>query len=122
MVIYRKRVRHFTRKNYQLDLFDPDDGHFVLRHRHQQVARRATPVVVHVWSRDRYRLISVSSRLGFDISSDGKHHKLTFRGDPRYTFSMPKSSSDHRAGKNLVGKISTLLFWHRVEAALGQRA
>lgn len=28
VVIYRKRVRHFTRKNYQLDLFDPDDGHF----------------------------------------------------------------------------------------------
>lgn len=27
-VIYRKRVRHHTRKNYQLDLFDPDDGHF----------------------------------------------------------------------------------------------
>ncbi len=28
VVIYRKRVRHFTRKNYQLDLFDPDDGHY----------------------------------------------------------------------------------------------
>jgi hypothetical protein len=28
VVIYRKRVRHKTRKNYQLDLFDPDDGHF----------------------------------------------------------------------------------------------
>lgn len=28
VVIYRKRVRHVSRKNYQLDLFDPDDGHF----------------------------------------------------------------------------------------------
>lgn len=28
VVIYRKRVAHFTRKNYQLDLFDPDDGHY----------------------------------------------------------------------------------------------
>jgi len=27
-VIYRKRVFHRTRKNYQLDLFDPDDGTF----------------------------------------------------------------------------------------------
>lgn len=26
VVIYRKRVFHRTRKNYQLDLFDPDDG------------------------------------------------------------------------------------------------
>lgn len=28
VVIYRKRVSHESRKNFQLDLFDPDDGHF----------------------------------------------------------------------------------------------
>jgi DDE family transposase len=28
VVIYRKRVAHATRKNFQLDLFSPDDGHF----------------------------------------------------------------------------------------------
>lgn len=28
IVIFRKRVMHPTRKNYQLDLFDPDDGTF----------------------------------------------------------------------------------------------
>jgi len=28
VVIYRKRVRHPTRKNFQLDLFDPADGHY----------------------------------------------------------------------------------------------
>ena len=28
VVVYRKRVRHRTAKNYQLDLFDPDDGYF----------------------------------------------------------------------------------------------
>ena len=28
VVIYRKRVRHRTARNYQLDLFDPDDGHY----------------------------------------------------------------------------------------------
>ncbi|MBI3981715.1 MAG: IS1380 family transposase [Gemmatimonadetes bacterium] len=27
VVIYRKRVAHRTRKNFQLDLFSPDDGH-----------------------------------------------------------------------------------------------
>ena len=27
-VIYRKKVAHFTHKNFQLDLFDPDDGHY----------------------------------------------------------------------------------------------
>lgn len=28
VVIYRKKVQHKTRKNFQLDLFDPDDGHY----------------------------------------------------------------------------------------------
>lgn len=28
VAIYRKRVRHRTAKNYQLDLFDPDDGYY----------------------------------------------------------------------------------------------
>jgi DDE family transposase len=28
VVLYRKHVRHETRKNFQLDLFTPDDGHY----------------------------------------------------------------------------------------------
>lgn len=28
VIIYRKRVTHETSKNFQLDLYDPDDGHF----------------------------------------------------------------------------------------------
>jgi hypothetical protein len=28
VVVYRKRVHHTSPKNYQLDLFDPDDGYF----------------------------------------------------------------------------------------------
>ena len=28
VMIYRKHVRHESRKNFQLDLFSPDDGHF----------------------------------------------------------------------------------------------
>jgi hypothetical protein len=28
VAIYRRRVQHETRKNFQLDLFDPDDGHW----------------------------------------------------------------------------------------------
>ena len=28
VVVYRKHVAHQTRKNFQLDLFSPDDGHF----------------------------------------------------------------------------------------------
>lgn len=47
--------------------------------------------------------------MGFDISEEGKHYKIIFQGDERYTFTMPKSGSDHRGGLNLVGDISRLL-------------
>ena len=48
--------------------------------------------------------------LGFDVSEGGKHYKLVFRGDPRYTFALPKSGSDHRGGLNATSKITRQLF------------
>lgn len=48
--------------------------------------------------------------LGFAITDGGKHYKLVFQGDARYTFSLPKSSSDHRSGKNAAADIGGLLF------------
>lgn len=50
------------------------------------------------------------TRLGFDLSDDGKHYKAVFQGDGRYTFSFSKTSSDHRAGKNLASDINNALF------------
>lgn len=47
--------------------------------------------------------------LGFDVADDGKHIKIVFQGDDRYTFTMPKSGSDVRGGLNLAGDISRLL-------------
>ena len=48
--------------------------------------------------------------MGFDVAEDGKHYKLTFMGDDRYTFTLPKSGSDHRGGLNAASDISRLLF------------
>ena len=48
--------------------------------------------------------------LGFSISEEGKHLKLVFRGDDRYTFAMPKSGSDWRGMKNWVSDTSKILF------------
>lgn len=49
-------------------------------------------------------------RMGFAVSDEGKHVKVTFRGDPRYMFVLPKTSSDHRAGKNAASDITSTLF------------
>lgn len=43
--------------------------------------------------------------LGFEITSDGKHHKLVYHGDSRYQISLSKTSSDYRSGMNAVSYI-----------------
>lgn len=48
--------------------------------------------------------------MGFSISEDGKHYKLVFQGDDRYTYTLPKSGSDHRGGMNAATDIARLLF------------
>ncbi|MFO1318556.1 MAG: hypothetical protein U1F52_02985 [Burkholderiales bacterium] len=48
--------------------------------------------------------------MGFELSDDGKHYKIVFQGDDRYSFSLPKSGSDHRGGLNAASDIGRLLF------------
>lgn len=43
-------------------------------------------------------------KLGFKVTSDGKHHKLTYHDD-RYVTTLAKTSSDVRSGKNAVSLI-----------------
>lgn len=45
VVVYRKRVSHESRKNFQLDLFSPDDGHF----EYSAVATNKTLGVSALW-------------------------------------------------------------------------
>ena len=48
--------------------------------------------------------------MGFKIYDEGKHYKLIYQDDDRYTFTFPKSGSDSRGGLNAAGDISRLLF------------
>lgn len=54
--------------------------------------------------------ISELNQLGFSVSDDGKHYKAVYRDDPRYTFTLHKTASDHRAPKNLASTINRTLF------------
>lgn len=54
--------------------------------------------------------IAALEEIGFNIEDGGKHYKATFAGDPRLTFTLFKTASDHRSGKNLASDmIRTLL-------------
>lgn len=48
--------------------------------------------------------------MGFELLNDGKHYKLKFKSDSRYTVSVAKTSSDHRSGLNLVSQIRNDFF------------
>jgi len=48
--------------------------------------------------------------IGFVITEDGKHYKLTWHGDDRYQIILSKTPSDHRTGKNSVQKINRTIF------------
>ena len=52
VVVYRRRVQHETAKNFQLDLFDPSDGHYEYSAVvDEQDAQRAGALGLHVWPR-----------------------------------------------------------------------
>lgn len=48
--------------------------------------------------------------MGFSISEEGKHYKLLYYDDDRYTFTLAKSGSDHRGGLNAASDIGKRLF------------
>lgn len=48
--------------------------------------------------------------LGFEITGDGKHYKLTYHGDDRYQVTIAKTPSDRRAGRNIVGTITKKIY------------
>lgn len=47
--------------------------------------------------------------LGFQITDDGKHYKITYQGDPRYMVTIGKTPSDNRAGSNNAGMINKIM-------------
>ena len=47
--------------------------------------------------------------LGFEITEDGKHYKITYHGDERYQMAYSKTPSDVRIGKNMVQKTVNLI-------------
>jgi hypothetical protein len=48
-------------------------------------------------------------KMGFTISEEGKHYKLIFQDDGRYTFPLPKTGGDQRGGLNAASDIARLL-------------
>ena len=48
--------------------------------------------------------------VGFSITKEGKHYKMVFCGDPRYTFTVSVTPSDWHGGRNTAAGICRKLF------------
>jgi hypothetical protein len=48
--------------------------------------------------------------LGFSITADGKHWKVLYQEDERYTYILPKTGSDHRGGLNAAADIANIVY------------
>ena len=48
--------------------------------------------------------------MGFTITEEGKHYRLTYYGDGRYKTTVAKTASDHREGKNMSATIIKTMF------------
>ncbi len=62
-----------------------------------------------------YKSMSSSDRrtlenIGFSITEEGKHYKLTFRDDQRYSFTLSKTGSDFRGGLNAFSDLRRRMF------------
>ena len=44
-------------------------------------------------------------KVGFEITEEGKHYRLTYYGDSRYKTTIAKTGSDWREGKNIAATI-----------------
>lgn len=51
------------------------------------------------------KTFQILTELGFKVEDDRRHHKITYFGDDRLSFTMSKTASDWRAGKNLASDI-----------------
>ena len=72
VVVYRKRVHHLSPKNYQLDLFSPDDGYF----EYSAVATNLTLTPHALWYFAAGRGAQEKSRVASEIAPRGSHGTL----------------------------------------------
>lgn len=124
IVIYRKRVRHKTPKNYQLDLFSPDDGYF----EYSAIATNKTLTPKNLWDFAAGRgaqektLAELRGQFALDVVPTHNYaannawqqlnvlaHNLC-RGFQLDTMPQPKPRSRKRTYSHLLHGVRTLRF------------
>lgn len=99
-------IKDNTRKKHIVqDIIQQNNSEDVLSKKREEVKRLLTD-----YSGLTGKLKQDLKQLGFTTSDEGKHYKLTYFDDNRYTITMGKTPSDGRAGKNNVSEINNKVF------------
>lgn len=99
-------IKDNTRKKHIVqDIIQQNNSEDILSKKREEVKRLLTD-----YSGLTGRLKQDLKQLGFSITEDGKHYKLTYFNDKRYIIHMAKTPSDGRAGKNIVSDINNKVF------------
>ncbi len=101
-----QNIQDGTRKKHIIqDIIQQNNSENILNHKREKIKRLLTN-----YSGLNGKLKHELKQLGFTVTEDGKHYKLTYFDDNRYTITMAKTPSDGRAGKNNVSEINKKLF------------
>ena len=101
-----QNIQDETRKKHIIqDIIQQNDSENILNHKRDKIKRLLTN-----YSGLNGKLKQELKQLGFTVTEDGKHYKLTYFDDNRYTITMAKTPSDGRAGKNNVSEINKKVF------------
>ena len=101
-----QNIQDGTRKKHIIqDIIQQNDSENILNHKRDKIKRLLTN-----YSGLNKKLNQELKQLGFTVTEDGKHYKLSYFDDNRYTITMAKTPSDGRAGKNNVSEINKKLF------------
>lgn len=103
---YSSRVTHDSRRSHVIasvieSNIAPNEGEEI---------KRALKELLRGYTSMDAKIRRQIEELGFSIAEDGKHLKLMFQDDARYTYILPKSGSDHRGGLNAANDIGRLMF------------
>lgn len=101
-----QNIQDETRKKHIIqDIIQQNDSENILNYKRDKIKRLLTN-----YSGLNGKLKQELKQLGFTVTEDGKHYKLTYFDDNRYTITMAKTPSDGRAGKNNVSNINNKVF------------
>lgn len=109
MEVLREYVKNYNensrREHIILDLLENNTFNMVPEERKEKIKR-----VLKGYTNMSNTMKRDLEDMGFSVSGDGKHYKLTYFEDNRYVATMAKTCSDGRAGNNLASVISKKMF------------